>query len=117
MYTGIDRRVFERIGETLNVRCMPEKELEEFYTNIINISGSGARIILLKKISPGTLLDMEVFRKDSAQGIKCRAKVVWVAPSQLGYFEAGIKFMNPDLMCIGRLISKLDNYIGTPSFN
>jgi len=74
----------------------------EFCTVTKSISGSGVSIVLLKKIAPGEILDMEIFSGDSKVGLRCRGQVVWVSDS-----EAGIQFIGSDLMYLGKLINDL----------
>ncbi len=123
MYSGRDRRVFSRVEGRLILRCGVEGGRREFCTATKNISGSGIRILLLGKISPGTILDMEIFRKNSEESVKCRGQIVWISSSgtkktEATTFEAGIEFIDSDLMYIGRLIKDLDVHdVSIPSPN
>lgn len=112
MYSGQDRRAFLRIKRELTVRCMAEGSKREFCTTTRDISGSGLRIVLLEGLSPGTLLDLEIFEKDSNVGIRCRGRITWLSSSEVadrgaGFFEAGIRFIDSDLMCVARLFRDL----------
>ena len=113
MYRGQDRRIFARVKGELIVRYSKEGGSKEFCATTINISGSGARIALLRKLSPGTVLDIQIFRKCSNASVKCRGEIAWVSSS-----EAGVKFIDPDLMYVGRLIKDLDREdLTIPSLN
>ena len=114
MYSGQDRRAFLRVKRELTVRCMAEGSKREFCTTTRDISGSGLRMILLRELSPGTVLDLEIFEKDSSSsaGIRCRGRIAWVSSSEaaeegLGFFEAGIRFIDSDLVCVARLFRDL----------
>jgi hypothetical protein len=118
MYKGMDRRIFERRDGNLTVRYKIEGEGAEFCTSTKNISGSGMKITLLKNIPLGTMIDLEIFKKNSNQSSRCRGKVIWVScidtvDKKDKFFEAGIKFMDSDLMHIGCLISNLETYAFT----
>ena len=69
---------------------------------------------LLKRLDPGTEVDLEIFKHNTDLMTRCRGKVVWVwdepfDKDQEQLFEAGIQFINSQLLYVGRLISYLDN--------
>ncbi len=112
MRISTDNRVFERLDKELAVRYSPVGSNREFCTTTKNISGGGVRMSLLKSLSPGTILDMEIFRYNSNIKARCRGKVVWVWDEPMSketeeHFEAGIKFLDRQLLYISRLISDL----------
>ena len=112
MYSGQDRRAFLRVKRELTVRCMAEGSKREFCTTTRDISGSGLRMILLRELSPDTLLDLEIFEKDSNVGIRCRGRIAWVSSSEAvnrsaRFFEAGVRFIDSDLLCVARLFKSL----------
>lgn len=108
-----DNRLFERIRGELAVRYSPRGADGEFCSTTRNISGGGIRMPLLKKVNPGAVLDLEIFRSDAADmAFRCMGRVMWVwdAPSNKKedhLFEAGIKFLNHDFLRIGKLIDSL----------
>ncbi|NQV04867.1 MAG: PilZ domain-containing protein [Candidatus Omnitrophica bacterium] len=113
MYSGQDRRAFLRIKSELTVRYMAEGSKGEFCTTTRDISGSGLRIVLLEELSPGTFLDLEIFEKDSNTGIRCKGQISWISSSEVadkgaGFFEAGIRFIDSDLLCVARLFKDLN---------
>ena len=113
MLAGSENRVFERVSGELAVRYSPQGTDGEFCSTTRNISGGGIRMPLLKKIKPGTNLDLEIFKNSTDAAFRCMGKVIWVwnAPSnekEEHVFEAGVKFLNPDLFHIGRLIESLN---------
>ena len=112
MLAGNNNRVFERVSGELAVRYSPQGTDGEFCSTTRNISGGGIRMPLLKKLKPGTTLDMEIFKHNTDTAFRCMGKVVWTwnaASDQKDgeTYEAGVKFLNPDLSCIGRLMESL----------
>ncbi len=114
MHIGTESRLFERIEGKLAVRYSPCGSDREYCTSTKNISGGGIRISLLKRLKPGAMLDLEIFKYDSDIKTRCRGKVVWLWDEPMNqktsqFFEAGIQFMNTELLYVGRLISYLEN--------
>jgi len=114
MRIGVDNRLFERIEGELAVRYSPRGSDREYCTTTKNISGGGMRMSLLKKLDPGTMLDLEIFRYDSDIKTRCRGRLVWIWGEPMDkktdqIFEAGIQFLNTELLYIGRLIAYLEN--------
>jgi hypothetical protein len=114
MTIGTDNRIFERIEGELMVRYSPEGSDTEYCTVTKNISGGGIRVSLLKKLDPGTLLDLEIAKYDTDIKTRCRGRVVWVWGEPMNkenqqLFEAGIRFINTQFLYIGRLINYLEN--------
>ena len=112
MRIGTDSRVFERLDKELAVRYSPVGSNREFCTTTKNISAGGVRMSLLKNLSPGTTLDMEIFKYDSDIKARCRGKVVWIWDEPMSkeseeLFEAGIEFLDKRLLYISRLINDL----------
>jgi len=115
MTVKTDNRVFERVEGELAVRYSPLGSDGELCTSTKNISGGGIRTSLLKKLDPGTMLDLEIFRYNSEIKARCRGKVVWVWDEPMDkqteqYFEAGIEFIDRQLLYIGRLIEYLETH-------
>jgi hypothetical protein len=108
-----DNRMFERVSGELAVRYSPQGADGEFCSTTKNISGGGIRMPLLKKIKPGTTVDLEIFKHNNTDmAVKCMGKVIWVWNAPMDkkedhFFEAGVKFLNPDLLNVGRLIDSL----------
>jgi hypothetical protein len=109
-----DNRLFERVNGELAVRYSPQGTDGEFCSTTRNISGGGIRMPLLKRVRPGTMLDLEIFKHSADVDIvfRCMGRVMWTWDSpedkkEEHIFEAGVKFLNPDLSCIGKLIDSL----------
>ena len=112
MLAGNNNRVFERVSGELAVRYSPQGTDGEFCSTTRNISGGGIRMPLLKKLKPGTTLDMEIFKHNTDMAFRCMGRVVWTWDSLTDKkdeesYEAGVKFLNPDLLYIGKLIESL----------
>ena len=113
MLAGSDNRLFKRVSGELAVRYSPQGTDGEFCSTTRNISGGGIRIPLLKKLKPGSTLDLEIFRHNTDMAFRCIGRVMWVwdAPQDKKedhVFEAGVKFLNPDLLYIGKLIESIE---------
>lgn len=112
MFAENDNRLFERVNGELAVRYSPQGADVEFCSTTRNISGGGIRMPLLKKLKPGTLVDLELFKNNADMVFRCMGKVIWVWDTPIDkkedhIFEAGVKFLNPDLSCIGKLTESL----------
>jgi len=113
MLAETDKRLFERVSGELAVRYSPQGADGEFCSITRNISGGGIRMPLLKKLKPGTILGLEIFKNKTNTALRCMGKVVWVWDAPINkkedhIFEAGVKFINPDLFNIGSLIESLE---------
>lgn len=112
MKIGVDNRLFERIDGQLGVRYSPQGSDREYCTTSKNISGGGIRMSLLKKLEPGTKLDLEIFKHSTDMRVRCRGRIAWVWNEPMNekegqLFEAGIEFMNTKLLYLGYLIAYL----------
>ncbi|MBU0759038.1 MAG: PilZ domain-containing protein [Candidatus Omnitrophica bacterium] len=113
MHLSIDNRLFARVDGELGVRYSPQGSDREYCTTTKNISGGGVRMSLLKKLEPGTVLDLEIFKYNTDLKAVCRGKVAWIWGEPMSreknqLFEAGISFLNQQLLYIGRLINHLE---------
>lgn len=113
MPIGTDNRVFERVNGEFAVRYSPHGSNREFCSTTKNISGGGIRMSLLKRLDPGTLVDLEIFKYDADIRTRCRGKIAWVWEETMDkenelMFDAGIEFLNSQLLYIGRLINYLE---------
>jgi len=107
-----NNRLFERVSGELAVRYSPQGADGKFCSTTRNISGGGIRMPLLKKVRPGTLLDLEIFKPSTDMVFRCMGKVMWIWDAPMdkkedSVFETGIKFLNPDLLYIGKLMDSL----------
>jgi len=112
MLAQTDNRLFERVSGELAVRYSPRGTDGEFCSTTRNISGGGIRMPLLKRLKPGTAVDLEIFKNNTETAFRCMGKVMWIWDAPIDkkdehIFEAGIKFLNPDFFHIGRLIESL----------
>lgn len=109
MIANTDTRLFERVDKELGVRYSPQGADAEFCTITRNISGGGIRMPILKRLNPGTSVDLEIFNYNKDVSVRCRGKVVWIwdtpiAEKEEQFYEAGVKFIDPHLLYIGRLM-------------
>ena len=112
MNVGIDNRLFERVDAEFGVRYSPQGSDGEFCSTTKNISGGGIRMSLLKKLNPGTIVDLELFKCNTDIHARCRGEIVWVWNEPMNEeteqsFEAGIQFIDTKFLTIGNLISCL----------
>ena len=66
----------------------------------------------MKKLKPGATVDLEIFKNNTDTAFRCMGRVMWIWDAPIDkkedhLFEAGIKFLNPDLLHVGRLIESL----------
>lgn len=116
MNIGTEGRIFERIEGSFTVRYSLLGNEEEFCATTKNISGGGIRVTLVKKLAPGTELDLEIARYTKGIKTRCKGKVVWIWDEPMNgnhreHFEVGIQFINTRLLSIGRLINSLEDQI------
>lgn len=113
MYTGIDRRMFDRVDGIVAVKYSPVGSATENYATTKNISGGGMKVSLFRKLSPGTMIDLEIFKINSDSSARCRGEVMWITKTTdkgRRCFEAGIKFIGLNFVYIGELIKELGGH-------
>lgn len=113
MKLDIDNRLFARVDGELGVRYSPQGSGREYCTTTKNISGGGVRMPLLKKLERGSVIDLEIFKHNTDLRTRCRGKVAWIWDKPMDeekkqMFEAGISFIDRQLLCIGRFINYLE---------
>lgn len=113
MYDRTDRRVFRRIEGEVSVRYTIPGSHKEHRTATRNISGGGMRIPILKRLQPGTVLDIEIFRDKSSRSAKCKGEIRWIAyitmkGKRKKSLEAGVKFLDLSFLFMGNLIGDLE---------
>ena len=114
MHITTEHRVFERIEGELPIRYALHENNKEIFSAITkNVSGGGLRTTLLKKLDPGTLLDIEISIYDGDMKLRFKGKVagVWDEPmdkEKKELFEAGIQFIDPRLFYVGKIIDCLE---------
>jgi len=114
MTTMTDKRLFERIDGELGLRYTLHNDNREILSAATkNISGGGLRTTLVKKLAPGTLLDLELSIDNGDVKLRFEGKVSWLWDEPMNkekeeLFEAGIQFVNQRLFYVGRLIKYLE---------
>jgi hypothetical protein len=102
--------MFDRIDGAVTVRYSPPGSPVENYAITKNISGGGIKISLFRNLSPGTVLDLEIFKVNSNDSARCRGEIMWInrtADKGKRCFEAGIKFVGLNFIYMGELIKEL----------
>ncbi|MFH1478744.1 MAG: PilZ domain-containing protein [Candidatus Omnitrophota bacterium] len=112
MYIDKGNRLLERIKTDLAVRYSPQGSDKEFCSTSTDISRGGIRMTLLKKLNPGTMLDLEIFKYNNEAKARCRGKIIWISNGDLdtknnGFFEAGIQFIDKRLSCVEDIINNI----------
>ena len=115
MTTITDKRLFERIDGELGLRYTLHNDSRDiFSTTTKNVSGGGLRTTLVKKLAPGTLLDLELSIDNGDVKLRFEGKVSWLWDEPMDkekkqLYEAGIQFIDPRLFYVGRVIKYLEN--------
>ncbi len=107
----MDNRIFERIDGSFNVkysRLLPE-DSKEFVADSKNLSGGGIRILLNERFNKGDIIRIKI----SAPSIpkveaRCFGRIAWIWEADNKPYDAGIEFINQDLLQVGRLYSYLE---------
>ena len=117
MHDGLDRRFFNRVAGEFAVRYMPHGASIEHFGLTKDISGAGVRIAIVKKMSPGTVLYLQIFKDETDCCAKCKGQVAWSyrISKRKREFEIGVRFLEADLLYIGNLISEIENKRIKPS--
>ncbi len=109
----MDSRIFERIDGNLNVRysqVLPENS-EEFFTESKNLSGGGIRLSLNRGFKKGDTVRLRISVPFSSKiEVRGFGRIVWLWENT-ETFDAGVEFMNQDLLQVGRLYSYLESQI------
>jgi len=114
MATITEKRLFERIDGELGLRYTLHNDSREILSTVTkNISGGGLRTSLIKELSPGTLLDMELAIDNGDVKLRFEGKIAWIWDEPMDkekkqLFEAGIQFINQRLFYVGRVIKYLE---------
>ncbi|MFH1783133.1 MAG: PilZ domain-containing protein [Candidatus Omnitrophota bacterium] len=116
MNAQLDRRLFRRIEGEFAVRYAMQGSDREQYAITRDISGGGMKISVIKKMSPGSDIELVVFKNNSSTASRCRGEIAWVSkkPIKRGQnkvFDVGIRFKESSFLCIGNLINDLKEEI------
>ena len=103
-----ERRLFERIRVSLDVKYKTLKALTWAKGIGRDISGRGIRIHLDKELKPGTLVQLKLMGKGLANPITVKGKVIWARPvyaddKKENYYDMGIEFTEASLVSIGKI--------------
>jgi hypothetical protein len=111
MYTGVERRIFRRIYAEVPAKFKIGESHREYMATVRDISGGGVRISLFRKLTPGTVVDLEIFRSHPESSVTCKCEVVWLReiPSRTRKsYLIGARFLDLDFMYIGGLMNEIN---------
>ena len=94
-----ERRRHPRISKPVNVTHRMLQQALRAGSRIKNISESGIRIPIIRKLEPGTTIQLEIRLVEFQEPIVTMGKVIWLRTrNDVDYpFEAGIKFLELSL--------------------
>lgn len=107
-----DKRIFQRLRGIVNVRyAVRGRDRRKLESLPRNIGGGGLGICLTEKLSPGTVLDLEITIPDNPQKtISGKGEVIWTKPygmiasgEEVRLHETGVKFLDIDPIALGRV--------------
>lgn len=107
---GKERRKFERIENVVSVKYKAHSKVFKDAESR-NISGGGIRLALAEKLELGVILDLEITIPDDPRPFQAKGEVVWTegvnitGDSVARYHDTGIKFIEIDPICLGRVFS------------
>lgn len=107
---GKERREFERIDGVVSVKYKAHKAVFRD-AGAKNISGGGIRLALAEKLTPGTVVELEIAIPDDSRPFQAKGEVVWteevnITGDSVGrYHDTGMKFIEIDPICLGRVFS------------
>jgi len=100
-----ERRVFERFSVEFPVKFLELNTNREGTGKIINISASGAGMIVTKEcLSPSMLLEMQFCISDDKDPIHASGKVIWSNMIEPYVYMVGVQFDKVDFMGIARAL-------------
>lgn len=106
-----EKRHYIRVGASIlvNYKVLDENKGEEGLT-AENVSGSGMRIPVKKKLKLGTLLEVKLKFLNENKATALKAKVIWINRNRRSKkypYEAGLEFVSIDFA----QRTKLSNYV------
>ncbi|MBN3038493.1 MAG: PilZ domain-containing protein [Candidatus Omnitrophica bacterium] len=109
-----DKRIFQRVEGIVNVRyCVKGRDKRKLESLPRNIGGGGVGVCLTEKLSPGTVLELEItVPDDPKKTISGLGEVMWTKPygsitseENVSLHETGVRFVNIDPISVGRVYS------------
>ena len=109
----IERRKYIRLGQTVKITYKVTSSSYKHSGYIIeNFGGGGIRMILEKRLPPGTILDLDIKLPDIKEPIIVKGEIVWLdvrkGKSKEFPFVAGVKFVKIDPFECGKILK----YVG-----
>ncbi|NQT00186.1 MAG: PilZ domain-containing protein [Candidatus Omnitrophica bacterium] len=114
----LERRKYVRVNGLVLVNFkVPEQQIES-KSSAFDVCGAGLRITVDKKLTSGSLVEMEIYLPGNSQPIMAKGEVVWTQDCKQSYFYTGIKFTSIDEKNKERIINyaqrKTQLYKGKP---
>ena len=109
-----DRRLFHRLDGIVNVRyAVKGRDRIKAESLPRNIGGGGIGVCLTEKLSPGTLLELEIIVPDNPEkAVLGTGQVQWSKPfgtigaeQRVDLHETGVQFVDIDPVAVGRVYS------------
>ncbi len=91
-----ERRKFVRVKCPCEIRVRTPKK-RVISTNIENISAGGLRAFLKERLSPSTIIEIDIYGI-AKEAITCTARIVWVftrkqpTPEDTPFYDTGMEF-------------------------
>ncbi len=100
-----ERRMFERFNVDFPVKYLDLNTNREGTGKIINISaGGGGMIVTKERLSPSTLLEMQLCIPDDKDPLRANGKVIWSKIIKPDVYMAGVQFDKVDFMGVARAL-------------
>ena len=102
-----DRRIYDRFGFCAPVRFSSPEEDVTGRGFSEDISGGGIRLRSKSKISPKSVLNLEIDIPETDVSLSLSAKVIWTKQVSEGQYIAGLAFKDVDLMGLWLVFKKI----------
>ncbi|MDD5254522.1 MAG: PilZ domain-containing protein [Candidatus Omnitrophica bacterium] len=116
-----DRRAYPRANLDYGVDVCFDLRIFSVYSEIINISAGGVRVLIEEKVDVNTPVDIKLSPR-GAEPIRCKGEVVWLNERPLGglkrtVFDTGIRFTEIKTIDKERIRNAVDAAIRTPKIS
>ena len=94
-WDGVEKRKFKRGDVYCRIYIlMPQESILSAYTE--NISDRGLKVVLDRRLSVDSEVDLEIFLEEDP--LTCKGRVIWVKPVEgknKSLYETGVEFLLP----------------------
>ncbi|MDD3296457.1 MAG: PilZ domain-containing protein [Candidatus Omnitrophica bacterium] len=100
-----ERRQHIRINDSLKVSYQVIKSFRLVVTQSKDVSEGGISLPILQRLSPGMVIDLEIYLSDSQKPIKATGEIMWLKEiKDLKFpYMVGIKFLKIDSASLNRI--------------